>query len=128
MTPDDEREALLKAAAREIDRREEYADAHGHPAFQDEPSAFLNGAEWAAFHRTEVPEHPAIAAVKSMPIEAIREHVAHRRSEEGEPSDARPYSEATDIEYGAWETDDIEEHAQDMLAVVRFRRAAAEAR
>lgn len=43
---------------------------------------------------------------------------------QGEPSDARPYSEATDIEYSAWETDDIEEHAQDMLAVVRYRRAA----
>lgn len=34
----------------------------------------------------------------------------------------RPYDEATDHEYGAWETDSIEEHALDMLAVVRHRR------
>lgn len=35
----------------------------------------------------------------------------------------RPYDEATDHEYGAWETDDLEEHALDMLAVVAHRRA-----
>jgi len=34
----------------------------------------------------------------------------------------RPYSESTDVQYGAWETDDIEEHAFDMLAVVKYRR------
>ncbi|WP_336633609.1 MULTISPECIES: hypothetical protein [unclassified Microbacterium] len=35
----------------------------------------------------------------------------------------RPYSEAVDTEHGAWDTDDIEEHAHDLLAVVRHRRA-----
>jgi len=37
----------------------------------------------------------------------------------------RPYSEAVDVEHGAWETDDIEERAHDLLAVVAFRRAEA---
>ncbi|PNW10656.1 hypothetical protein C1632_02535 [Microbacterium testaceum] len=34
----------------------------------------------------------------------------------------RPYSEAVDIELGAWETDDIEERALDLLTVVARRR------
>lgn len=34
----------------------------------------------------------------------------------------RPYIEAVDIEHGAWETNDIEERAFDLLAVVRQRR------
>ncbi|WP_427870564.1 hypothetical protein [Leucobacter luti] len=37
----------------------------------------------------------------------------------------RPYAEEVDHEYGAWDTDDLEEHAHEMLAVVRHRRAAA---
>lgn len=37
----------------------------------------------------------------------------------------RPYSEAVDVEHGAWETDDIEERAHDLLAVVAHRRAEA---
>ena len=35
----------------------------------------------------------------------------------------RPYDEPTDHEYGAWETDALEEHALDILAVVSHRRA-----
>lgn len=34
----------------------------------------------------------------------------------------RPYDEAMDHQYGAWESDDIEEAAHDMLAVVAHRR------
>jgi hypothetical protein len=40
---------------------------------------------------------------------------------------ARPYSESTDIAHGAWETDDLEEFAMDLMAVVVHRRAALEA-
>ena len=58
--------------------------------------------------------------------DALRTAAAGFRRQ-GPITDARPYSEATDIEYGAWETDDIEEHALDMLAVVAHRRAALEA-
>lgn len=39
------------------------------------------------------------------------------------PTEERPYDEATDHEYAAWDTDAIEEHAHDLLAVVRHRRA-----
>lgn len=38
-------------------------------------------------------------------------------------AEVRPYAEAVDIEHGAWETDDIEERAYDLLAVVRYRRS-----
>jgi len=53
--------------------------------------------------------------------EAILAAGFRRLSESG----IRPYDEATDHEYGAWETDDLEEHAHDMLAVVRHRRDEA---
>lgn len=39
---------LEQAARAELDRREEYAEQHGYPTFQDEPTAFLNGVAWLA--------------------------------------------------------------------------------
>lgn len=76
-------------------------------------------------------------------LAALREEVATRRqnfrryytltmntvdylldmAEQGQRAE-RPYDDAADHQYGAWETDDMEEYAHDLLAIVRHRRAA----
>lgn len=55
-----ERDALV-----ELDRIEEYAEQHGHPAFQDEGSAFLAGARWATT-RKHLPD--AVIAALRVPL------------------------------------------------------------
>lgn len=64
-------------------------------------------------------------------VDVIRDAVlaspAWRNRHRGPITDARPYSEAVDIELGAWETDEIEERAHDLLAVVRHRRGHEDA-
>lgn len=86
---DDEREALAKTiylwdVAESVGSLSWEALAESQRDVWREAADFVSAA---GFRRTEVPEHPAISEVKSMPIEAIREHVAHRRSEVPEPSD-----------------------------------------
>lgn len=43
MPDSDELRVWRAEAERLLDERSEYAEQHGHPTFQDEPSAFIQG-------------------------------------------------------------------------------------
>jgi hypothetical protein len=89
-------QALIYAAHAEIDRREEYAEQYGHPAFQDEPSAFLDGVRWAAgFRRPKVPM-PDWASDRSADFDIATSRPLGPEPQ-GEPTDAEKTAAARAI-------------------------------
>lgn len=140
----DEREALTRSAAPPPPTEKQAVESHlrGRWSNGDPVHIVTDGVErWVA------PNHNGAEWIPEEAPKPYDRYAEHDRVQReggtcscGEtflaPADAetpteedveRPYDEATDHQYAAWETDDMEEHAHDMLAVVRHRRAALSA-
>ncbi|UOQ58112.1 hypothetical protein MUN78_04500 [Leucobacter allii] len=110
--PQDHEDAVIAVAA---------LQAHGLLAGAPTEEQLLDIFETHYLVPRDDPEFDLRALLNGLVAVASAAGVATRPA----PTEERPYSEDIDHEYGAWETNDIEEHAHDMLAVVQHRRAAA---